>query len=58
VTASIAEVKNVLLGARDDNMERMIMAALETCGQRIARFSAALEGSNSNQSIEDLAGRL
>jgi hypothetical protein len=46
MTASIAEVKSVLLSAQDDNMERMIVAAHETCSMRIAKFSAALEGSN------------
>ena len=58
MSESIAGVKAQLSAALDDNMDQMIQAAKETCAQRIARFSAALEGSNRDEAQALLSAHL
>lgn len=46
--SSIAEVKAELNHALSDDMDRMIAAALDQCRQRIARLTAAMEGTSNS----------
>jgi hypothetical protein len=58
MSASIAEVKAVLGGIRQDDRDRMIAAAASATQDRIARLRAALEGSNHEEAASLLSAEL